>query len=124
MAMEVLSICPRLQVFSYPHIPTQVYHPASSGTAKQQPLTCRQHHRPLDVFIFKADGNLADWTVKGKEQLSSFNDWNIIPSAKCGKLSSFEFGDSSPRTVMEAQWMVQTWKKLKTVKGVGAIDVH
>lgn len=23
----------------------------------------------------------------------------------------------------QAQWMVQTWKKLKTVKGVGAIDV-
>lgn len=32
------------------------------------------------------------------------------------KMSFSEFGDSSPRMGMEeAQWMVQSWKELKTV---------
>lgn len=109
MAMEVLSRCPRLQVFSCLHIPAQGCHPASS---EQQ----SSNHRPVGSTADPWTHSSSRTTVtlptrqsKEKKQLSSFNDSSIVPSAKCGKLSSFEFGDSSPRTVTEeAQWVVQT----------------
>ncbi|KAF8948445.1 hypothetical protein BGZ47_004834 [Haplosporangium gracile] len=57
--------------------------------------------------IHVTNGGLGMCLADGLDRLSSLS-----------KLTFFEFGGSSPRMGMkEAQWMVQSWKQLKTVVG-------
>ncbi|KAF9544516.1 hypothetical protein EC957_011912 [Mortierella hygrophila] len=72
MAMEVLSKCPRLQVFSCPHIQLKDLIQLPQDEQQQQPYTYQQRLRHLGTFISKGDTDPADWTIKAMERLSTF----------------------------------------------------